>query len=57
VCESKDDELRTRLIAFTISTDDTPSQQIDLQAMAKQAMMDNGFESEFSPKFSNSSQS
>ena len=34
----------------TASMNDTPIRQIDLQAAAKQVMIENGFESEFSPQ-------
>jgi len=36
--------------AVTTSMNDTPLRQIDLQAVAKQVMIENGFEPEFSPQ-------
>jgi exoribonuclease R len=36
--------------AVTTSMNDTPSRRIDLQAAAKQVMIENGFEPEFSPQ-------
>jgi VacB/RNase II family 3'-5' exoribonuclease len=45
----KDGQLRSGGIAIFTSMNDTPVRQIDLQAVAKQIMLDNGFEPDFAP--------